>query len=255
MKPARAPSPLLCTLAAGGTGAPLFLVPSVGTTPLSLVRLARAVVPHRPVHAFAYAGMDEDDAPPHASFSEMARAYADDIVARAPQGPYLIGGHCLGGTVALEIALELESRGAPVARLCVLDAFAPPLGGDPDHYGDGRPETLAEVTRQLRRVVEELLERAIASSALLGEDGQRRLHEVLRAHAHAALAYRARPVHASMHVLRTASCPDVVLDNWEKIAAGGVTRHAIPGETFSMLRPPHVEAVGRTLAAVLEGVA
>ena len=59
-------TPLLATLVRDGDGASLVLVPSVGTTPLGLVRLARAIVPRRVVHSFAYAGV-EDDAFPAAS--------------------------------------------------------------------------------------------------------------------------------------------------------------------------------------------
>jgi thioesterase domain-containing protein len=250
VKPSPATSPLLCTLVPDGAGAPLFAVPSVGTTPLSLVRLARALAPRRPVHAFAYAGM-EDDGPPHATLEAMARQYADEIVARAPRGPYLVAGHCTGGTVALAVALELESRGAAVARVCVLDAVAPRVVDDPEVYADGREETFAEVFRQARRIVEDVARHTLASWPAL-DDGQRaRLAEVLRLHTEAALAFRARPLDAALHVLRTPACHDVVLENWRKVARGGTTRHAVPGDTFSMLKPPHVEAVGRALGSAL----
>ena len=251
MKPPPTPSPLLCSLVPGAAGAPLFLVPSVGTTPLALVRLARAVVPRRPVYAFAYAGM-EDDGPPHATLAEMACAYADDVVARSPRGPYFIGGHCLGGTVALAIALELEARGAAVARVCVLDSVAPLVENDPVLYADGRQETFVEVFHQMRRIFEELVARTLASSPLLDAGQQARLGELLRLHLEAALGFRARPLAGALHVLRTIACHDVVLENWSKVARGGVTRHALPGDTFSMLKPPHVDAAGRALARALD---
>jgi hypothetical protein len=55
---------LLCTLVAGGTGAPLYLVPSVGSTPLSLVRLARAIDPR--ALFVRYAARGHAAPPPHA---------------------------------------------------------------------------------------------------------------------------------------------------------------------------------------------
>src|SRR5262245_33221554 len=115
-----------CALSAGGAGGPVYLVPSLGLTPLSLLRLARAITPRRPTHAFAYAGMD-DDLPPHRTLEAMATAYVADLLARSAPGPYLLGGHCVGGSVALEMALQLEARGEPVGRLVLLDSMAPPL--------------------------------------------------------------------------------------------------------------------------------
>ncbi len=106
------PAPRFCARSSrGGTRAP-YLVPSVGSTP-SLVRLARAIDPRRPVRSFAYAGL-EDDAAPHRTLEAMAAACVEELLAASPEGPYLLGGHCPGGTVALEIALQLEARGRNV---------------------------------------------------------------------------------------------------------------------------------------------
>jgi thioesterase domain-containing protein len=185
----------------------------------------------------------------------MAHAYVAEIVARSPHGPYFLGGHCLGGAVALEIALELEARGATVARLVVLDSIAPPVAGDERLYVDGSPEKLGEAARQLRRILEDVIERTVSASPMLESDTYRRLGEVLRVHTEAAFAYRARPLRASLHVLRTEAMHDVVLENWSRIATAGIARHRVPGDTFSMLRPPHVEAVGRSLGRALEDLA
>jgi Beta-ketoacyl synthase, N-terminal domain len=54
-----------------------------------------------------------------------------------------------------------------------------------------------------------------------------------------------------IHILRTRECADEALAGWSEIAAGGVSRQEIPGDTFSMLRPPDVEFVGRCLGAAL----
>ncbi|HEY7141942.1 MAG TPA: alpha/beta fold hydrolase [Methylomirabilota bacterium] len=244
---------LLCTLDRGGDGAPLYLVPSAGLTPLSLVRLARAISPRRPVHAFAYAGM-EDDAPPHRTLPEMATAYVAELLGGRAQGPYLLGGHCFGGLVALEIALQLEARGEAVACLVVLDAIAPLLAdADPGPIGpdrDSRPS--AGLEEHVRRALDGIVARTESHYPLLPAEISRRLVRTLRLHVEAGLAYRARRLHAPTHVLRTRECHDAVLAGWAAIAAGGLSRHEVPGDTFSMLQPPHVEAVGRCLGAALQ---
>jgi hypothetical protein len=50
---------------------------------------------------------------------ELARQNARDILKVQPDGPYLIGGHSYGGTVAMEIAAVLESWGHDVGLVLV----------------------------------------------------------------------------------------------------------------------------------------
>jgi len=47
------------------------------------------------------------------------RANAADILKVQPEGPYLIGGHSYGGSVAVEVALVLESWGHDVGLVVV----------------------------------------------------------------------------------------------------------------------------------------
>lgn len=247
---------LLCTLRRGNAGAPLFLVPSVGSTPLSLVRLARSIPPPRPVHAFSYAGI-EDDRPPHATLAAMAAEYLVELRALAPQGPYLLGGHCLGGVVALEMALQLEACGEVVARLAVMDSIVPGLGdaGDTTPHRDERGAVAATIAEPLRRVFDALVARTVEHYPLLEPDDFERLRAAMRLHIDAALAYRPRRLRARIHLLRTDECDASLVAEWTSIAASGLVEHRIPGDTLSMLRPPHVEAVGRVLGGVLEGLA
>jgi acetoacetyl-CoA synthetase len=60
-------------------------------------------------------------ATPPARIEEMARTYIDDIRRVQPQGPYLLGGYCFGGLIALEMAQQLRARGEDVALLTLLD--------------------------------------------------------------------------------------------------------------------------------------
>jgi hypothetical protein len=50
---------------------------------------------------------------------ELARQNARDILKVQPDGPYLIGGHSYGGTVAMEVAAVLESWGHDVGLVLV----------------------------------------------------------------------------------------------------------------------------------------
>ncbi|MEO8486394.1 MAG: alpha/beta fold hydrolase [Betaproteobacteria bacterium] len=249
--PDRDGSTLLCTLSASGVGAPLFLVPSIGSTPLSLVRLARSIAPRRPVHAFAYAGL-EDDRPPHRTVEAIAEACVDELLAFSPRGPRLLGGHCLGGVVALEIALQMEARGERVEKLAVLDSYPPWRLGDVG--SDERPRKVAGLWSSggaARRGTEAIAARALEHFPMLDAGVRARLRALTQLHVDASLAYLGRPVRARTHVLCSEGWDASLVEGWSALAIGRVVRHELPGDTFSMLRPPHVEAAGRVLGRAL----
>jgi thioesterase domain-containing protein len=45
-----------------------------------------------------------------------------EIQSFQPHGPYLLGGYCMGGTIALEIATQLREEGEDVAMVALLDS-------------------------------------------------------------------------------------------------------------------------------------
>src|SRR2546427_12680170 len=53
----------------------------------------------------------------------MAALYINEIRRVQPEGPYFIGGYCLGGTIAYEIAQQLTSRGQGGGLLALLDTL------------------------------------------------------------------------------------------------------------------------------------
>jgi amino acid adenylation domain-containing protein len=63
--------------------------------------------------------------------SRMARWYVDRVLAHQPEGPYVLCGYSFGGTVAQEMAVDLQSRGARMGLLVLLDTFITRVtGGD-----------------------------------------------------------------------------------------------------------------------------
>src|SRR5207244_7860493 len=52
-----------------------------------------------------------------------AALYINEIRRVQPEGPYLVGGYWLGGTIAYEIAQQLTSRGQEVAILALFDTL------------------------------------------------------------------------------------------------------------------------------------
>jgi acyl transferase domain-containing protein/thioesterase domain-containing protein len=59
---------------------------------------------------------------PVSDLVEMAKQYADHIVAVEPHGPYHLAGFSVGGTIAYEVARQLQLQGRTVASLIMVEA-------------------------------------------------------------------------------------------------------------------------------------
>lgn len=57
------------------------------------------------------------------SIEAMARAHVDRLRAVQPHGPYRVGGFCIGGLVAFEMARILSAQGEQVEAVVMVDAF------------------------------------------------------------------------------------------------------------------------------------
>ena len=73
----------------------------------------------------------------------MATMYAKEIRKKQPRGPYFLGGYCMGGTVAYEIAQQLHAQGERVALLALFDTMEwskipPPSIWDKGYHGAER---------------------------------------------------------------------------------------------------------------------
>jgi pimeloyl-ACP methyl ester carboxylesterase len=62
------------------------------------------------------------------TMEEMAAHHIAAMREHTPRGPYLLGGYCIGATVAMEMARQLVEKGEKVTRLLLID---PPQGVAP----------------------------------------------------------------------------------------------------------------------------
>lgn len=124
----RRASKTLYTYRGAGAKRPLFLVRPASSSggSLSYVALARSLDRERPLHTFLNRPLFDGGAP-YASVEAMAEEYLDAMRAEQPRGPYLLGGWCLGGKVAFEMASRLARAGHEVATLVLFDTV-PPAG-------------------------------------------------------------------------------------------------------------------------------
>jgi amino acid adenylation domain-containing protein len=109
---------------AEGSRPPFFCVHGFGGGVLGYADLARLMGPDQPFFGLQAIGLD-GIAPPDETIVAMANRYVQALRQVQVDGPYYVGGYCLGGVVAYEMAKQLETQGERVALLAIMEGFAP----------------------------------------------------------------------------------------------------------------------------------
>jgi amino acid adenylation domain-containing protein len=118
--------------------------------------IAKCLDADQPFFALTPCGIDGGYAPDN--IEDMAEGHLRALRGHQPQGPYLLGGNCNGGLIALEMAARLVDAGERVDRLVIFRASARnvrwrPLLEPADRivrWLDCRPATRRAVARRLR---------------------------------------------------------------------------------------------------------
>jgi amino acid adenylation domain-containing protein len=112
-----------------GTRTPFFFVAGYQNPDDALVMLSR-FVPYlgadQPVYGFRPRWI-EGDGEAYTSVEDAARDFLSELRTVQPHGPYLMGGFCVGGVIALEMAHQLIEEGEQVSFLALLDCERPSL--------------------------------------------------------------------------------------------------------------------------------
>jgi acyl carrier protein len=116
----------LTTLRESGRRAPFFFLHNDAGRGLYTHALARCLDPDYPFHAVHLQGLDELSGPATAEAIATNRIQAVRAVQR--HGPYVLGGHCNGGLIALEMARQLAAEGEHVQLVVMVDTRAPSRG-------------------------------------------------------------------------------------------------------------------------------
>jgi phthiocerol/phenolphthiocerol synthesis type-I polyketide synthase E len=114
-------SPLVAIQVAGSRP-PFFCMHGAGGTVLLYRDLSRHLGDDQPFYGLQSQGLD-GSCPPLTKVEEMAALYVTEIRRVQSHGPYFLGGYCLGGTVAFEVAQQLQAEGESVALLALFDTM------------------------------------------------------------------------------------------------------------------------------------
>jgi natural product biosynthesis luciferase-like monooxygenase protein len=105
-----------------GSKPPIFCVHGGPGNVLFYRDLAALLAPEYPLYGLHSLGLD-GKADRLTRIEDMAAHYLSEIRSLQPQGPYLLGGYCMGGAVAYEMAQRLVKDGQKVAFLALFDTY------------------------------------------------------------------------------------------------------------------------------------
>jgi aspartate racemase len=97
----------------------------------------------------------------HTSIEAMAAHYIKEMRAVRPNGPYFLGGLCIGGMVTFEMARQLQTQGEDVALLVLLDPDPTnPRAGQLSSVDNGLPSLSSHITSFRNKINRHLRELA-----------------------------------------------------------------------------------------------
>jgi polyketide synthase PksN len=275
-------SPLVC-LQPDGELTPWFCVHAVSGNVLCYRELSRHMGRQRPFYV-----LQAPDAAggAHAGTIEgLAALYIGAIRNVQPRGPYHLGGWSMGGTIAYEMARQLQQAGEQVATLALIDSYPPDvvkafeqdrlqqseLPGDGDETSllmafareIGIEESAAMQIRSatatdLTERLDHMLDRARQASLLSGDIDSAQLHRmfaVFRANARAMTRYAAGRYRGNMALFAAGGTNGIPGDGkhggWSKVMSGDLTTVAVPGDHYSILQKPNVRHLSSELIRYL----
>ncbi len=249
----------------GGTKPRLFLIHAGGGEVLFYGDLARHLGPDQPVYGLRALGLDENQ-PPHCRIEDMAAHYIKEIQSLQPEGPYFLGGYCLGANVAFEMAQQLQRQGQAVS-LIILDAgffgWPPPIHVPSrnalDHYFHRfvyhRQQRLL-IGASLNYALDHLKKVGHKVSYVLSNSQDRRHQRMRAAHRKAIIDYRAKVFPGRIMLVRSREFHDRLDKDWHlkwsELAGGGFEYDVVPGTHLTMMQEPHVQILAEKLQAFLQ---
>lgn len=195
-----------------------------------------------------------------ASVKETAEEFISELRTIQPCGPYLLGGHCVGGVVAVEMARQLIAAGERVELLALLDTERPSryratlaemrlTAKRVIHMAEVVSGILRSKGRERTKAIKQLIHRKIGSpqaAAHLPETDNSFYENKV---SYRRLAYRHRideyPGRITLFVNDLQYRFDRYM-GWKGIAKGGLVVHRIPGDHDTVL-----QTYGKNFAQVL----
>ncbi len=230
---------------------PLFMVHGGGGEILFLHAFEWARRGDRRVYGLRAQGM-AGKAPPLTRIEDMADLYLRQIRTVWPEGPFLLGGYCVGGIVAFEMAQRLHAEGKHVPFLLAMDTRRPPLRRTPGEkstpgWGEGGKKPKTEHEERAFRINWRFM-RAHGLGLDPFSPEAERIAPVDHGLETAREQYVARtypgPIHLVWSTLNEPDDPGAgALERWSELAGGGLEVFSLETDHVEIVKPPWVGKV------------
>ncbi|PNK21304.1 amino acid adenylation domain-containing protein [Cylindrospermopsis raciborskii] len=274
-------SDILIPLQTQGDLLPLFLVHQAGGYGLSYSviaeKLAVGMGKKLPIYAIQSPGLDGKQSPLE-SIEEMANTYINTIREIQPHGPYLLGGHSLGGLIAFAMASQLEAMGEQIERVLIIDTHPPMPTDETIASLEDNAGIICFMVEQIALFFNKNVTINYQTISSLDQDSQldyvaqtleqhnlippnsgnsliARLIKVYKANLRASVVYQP-PVNRSNITLfitpsLAAKFPNDPTVGWQKLTTQKVQVCRVMGEHQTMLKEPEVENLVTEIMATL----
>ena len=267
-----------------GSKPPYFCIHGVTGDILWLRELAEMMDADQPFYGIQARGLD-GDAEPFDRLEEMAAYYLQQIRRIQPNGPYYLGGYCMGGDIAYEVARQIQAAGEEVPVLTIIDPppadlrERAPLNGrfviDFMHNSPhwlrefmrlGGSEISARVRRKGRVVARSLWQKIrnssegkeVSATDVIdqADDLPEHRQRLIEAHLDALLKYTHPGYDGEVIVYEAKSRPLLNPGNhayeWVDYVSRPITIRTIAGSHSSILHKPHVTKLAQDLQCSLD---
>ncbi|MGI5489569.1 amino acid adenylation domain-containing protein [Microtetraspora malaysiensis] len=259
-----APRSQVVTLNAKGERTPIFLFHALGGQVFRYHPLARRLGRDHPVYAVAARGLEPGEEP-HETLAEMADDYVRELRAVRPDGPYVLGGFCIGGNIAIEVARRLRAAGeqVPLVVLFYSSAEQPVVNSSLEDDTALLFHALAsgpldeELTEQVRALPAEERLLAVMGAASAAHrlppdttdvEQARRFLRVFRANAHAVGRFQHQPYDGDVILFS----PEALDLGWDAIVTGRLVTSPIPHDLVTILYEPLVAEAAATIRSWID---
>ena len=197
----------------------------------------------------------------------MATCYLEEVRAYQPHGPYLLGGYCIGGCVAYEMARQLVEAGESVRLLAIIDAVppgakavVPPFSRRLKRWASKSPRELAAAVKDRASAIAKWLAGERSDVVDVGDVPRwygvpRPFRDIATKHFRAVRGWLPRPYDGDAWLFRSENDGLARDFGWCALVRGRLEIEMIPGAHADVLKEPHLKDAARQLSAVVDAVA